>query len=149
MRTNTASWTPRPDREGDHSSEVRPRPIAGGVRTAEDGFTLVELVVVLVIMAILSLVAISLHRSARERAGDVTAQANIRIAVPAIEAYRSDEGTYSGMSVSGLQSSYSAGVQGIEIISADDAGYCIWAVAGGRNWYKDGPDGDVTTTACD
>jgi prepilin-type N-terminal cleavage/methylation domain-containing protein len=118
------------------------------VRTAEDGFTLVELVVVLVIMSILALIAVGFHGQARERAGDATAQANLRIAIPAIEGYRSDNGTYTGMTVLALQTSYSSGVQGIEIISADDTGYCVWAVAGGRNWYKDGPDGDVTTTAC-
>jgi len=120
-----------------------------GVRTAEDGFTLVELVVVLVIMAILALIGLSFHGSARERAGDVTAQANIRIAIPAIEAYRSDKGTYAGMTVPALQASYSSGVQGIEIISADATTYCVWAAAGGRNWYKDGPEADLTTTACE
>jgi len=119
------------------------------VRAAEDGFTLVELVVVLVVMGILAVIAVGFHGEARERAGDVTAQANIRIAVPAIEAYRSDNGTYAGMSVPALQASFSSGVQGIEIISADATTYCVWAVAGGRNWYKDGPEADLTTTACD
>ena len=33
-------------------------------------------------------------------------------------------------------------------VAADATGYCVWAVAGGRNWYLAGPDGDPTTTAC-
>ena len=114
----------------------------------EDGFTLVELIVVLTIIAILLLVAIGFTGQARERAGDATARANIRIAVPAIESYRSEEGTYSGMTLAALQASYSPGVQGIEVLSADDAGYCVRAVEAGRTWYLAGPDGDITTTAC-
>lgn len=114
----------------------------------EDGFTLVELIVVVAIMAILLLIAIGFHVQARERAGDATAKANLRIAVPAIETYRSDHGTYAGMTVAALRASYSSGIQGIEILSADATGYCVWAVAGGRNWYLAGPDGDPTTTAC-
>ena len=114
----------------------------------EDGFTLVELIVVLTIIAILLLVAIGFTGQARERAGDATARANIRIAVPAIESYRSGEGTYSGMTLAALQASYSPGVQGIEVLSADDAGYCVRAVEAGRTWYLAGPDGDITTTAC-
>jgi prepilin-type N-terminal cleavage/methylation domain-containing protein len=114
----------------------------------EDGFTLIELVVVIVIIAILLAVALGFHAGARERAGDATARTNIRIAVPAIEGYRSDEGTYSGMTVPALRASYSAGVQGIEIVSADDAGYCVRAVEAGRAWYKAGPTGDLTQTAC-
>jgi len=114
----------------------------------EDGFTLVELLVVMIIIAILLAIAIGFHLQARERAGDATARANLRIAVPAVEIYHSDNGTYAGMTVALLQSTYSPGVQGIEIISADDAGYCIRASAGGRTWYKASDASAITTTAC-
>ena len=119
-----------------------------GVLRREDGFTLVELLVVMLIIAILLAIAVGFHTQARDRAGDAAARANIRIAVPAIEAYRSDSGTYAGMTLALLQSTYSPGVQGIEIVSADDAGYCIRASAGGRTWYKDSDAGAITTTAC-
>jgi prepilin-type N-terminal cleavage/methylation domain-containing protein len=114
----------------------------------EDGFTLVELIVVMVIVAILLAIAVGFHTQARDRAGDATARANIRIALPAIEVYRTDNGTYGGMTLPLLRSTYSPGVQGIEIVSADDAGYCIRASAGGRTWYKDSDAGSITTTAC-
>ena len=114
----------------------------------EDGFTLIELIVVITMMAILIAIAVGFHGQARERAGDATARANIRIAVPAIESYRGDYGTYAAMTVAALQASYSAGVQGIEILSADDAGYCVRAIEAGRTWYKNGPGGALTTTAC-
>jgi prepilin-type N-terminal cleavage/methylation domain-containing protein len=114
----------------------------------EDGFTLVELIVVVAIMAILLLIAIGFHATARERAGDATAKSNIRIAVPAIETYRSDHGTYAGMTLNALQASYSAGVQGIDILAADGVSYCIRAVEAGRTWYLEGPGGELTTTAC-
>jgi prepilin-type N-terminal cleavage/methylation domain-containing protein len=114
----------------------------------EDGFTLVELIVVMLIIAILLAIAIGFHTQARERAGDATARANIRVAIPAIEAYRSDHGTYAGMTLALLQSTYSPGIQGISVVSADDAGYCVRASAGGRTWYKDSDAGAITTTAC-
>ena len=114
----------------------------------EDGFTLIELIVVITLIAILIGIAVGFQGQARERAGDATARVNIRIAVPAIESYRGDHGTYAAMTVAALQASYSAGVQGIEVLSADDAGYCVRAVAAGRTWYKNGPGGALTTTAC-
>ncbi len=114
----------------------------------EDGFTLVELIVVLAIITTLLALAVGFHSSARERAGDATARSNLRVAVPAIESYRADAGTYSGMTLAALRATYSPGIHGFEILSADDAGYCIRAVSAGRAWYKDGPDGDLTTTAC-
>ena len=114
----------------------------------EDGFTLVELVVVLVIMAILLAVAVGFQISARERANDATAKANIRTAVPAIEAYRADNGTYSGMTEAGLKSQYSPGVQGIVVVSTGASAYCVRASEGGRAWFKLGPDGAITQTVC-
>ena len=114
----------------------------------EDGFTLIELVVVLVIMAILLAVAVGFQASARERASDATARSNIRTAVPAIEAYRADAGTYAGMTVPALQTSYSPGVEGITVVSSGAAGYCVSASASGSTWYKAGPDGPITQTAC-
>jgi prepilin-type N-terminal cleavage/methylation domain len=114
----------------------------------EDGFTLIELLVVLVIMAILLATAIGFQVGARERAADATAKANIRIALPAIEAYRTDNDAYAGMTQAGLASQYGAGFQGFVVVSASASSYCVSASSGGRAWYKAGPSGPVTTTAC-
>jgi type II secretory pathway pseudopilin PulG len=101
-----------------------------------------------VIIAILLAIALGFHTNARDRAGDAVARSNIRVAVPAVESYRSDHGTYDGMTIAALKATYSPGVNGIEILSADDAGYCIRAVEGGSTWYKQGTDGPITKTAC-
>ena len=115
---------------------------------SEAGFTLIELVVVLAIMAILAAVAVGFQAGARERAADATARANLRTAIPAIEAYRSDAGTYAGLTVAALQASYSPGVEGITVVSTSSAGYCVAASAERSTWFKDGPDGPITQTAC-
>jgi prepilin-type N-terminal cleavage/methylation domain-containing protein len=111
------------------------------VRAREAGFTLVELVMVLVIIAILLAVALGFHMQARTRASDATAKANLRVAVPAFEAYQADNGTYAGMTLASLQATYSPGVQGIEVLSAVADDYCVRSVVGSSAWYKQGPAG--------
>jgi type IV pilus assembly protein PilA len=114
----------------------------------EDGFTIIELLVVLVVIAVLIAAAIGFQAGARERAADAAARSNIRTAVPAIEAYRADQGSYAGMTVASLQTAYSPGVQGIAIVSTSSDAYCVSATASGATWYKVGPDGPITRSAC-
>ena len=114
----------------------------------EAGFTLVELLVVLVVMAILTAVAFGFSSGARERADDATARANLRTAVPAIEAYRADTGSYTGMTLAGLQAQYSPGIEGISVVSASGSSYCVSATVSSASWYKAGPAAAITQTAC-
>jgi prepilin-type N-terminal cleavage/methylation domain-containing protein len=113
----------------------------------EDGYTLLELLAVLVIVAILLAVAVGFQAGARERASDATARANIRSAVPAVEAYRADHGTYAGMTEAVLESQYSRGVS-VVVVSAAAGEYCLRASEGGSTWFKLGPGGQITQTVC-
>src|SRR5438093_343407 len=73
---------------------------------SEKGFTLIELLVVMIILAILTAIAIPSYLSFKDRANRAAAGADVRSIIPSIEAYFSDNGTYSGMSIAGLKASY-------------------------------------------
>jgi prepilin-type N-terminal cleavage/methylation domain-containing protein len=118
------------------------------VARREDGFTLIELLVALIVFAVLLTIAIAFQFQARERAGDAAARSNIRTAVPAIEAYKNETGSYAGMTLPILQSSYSPGIQGIEILSAGAVSYCLRSTIGTQSLYKNGPNGAITTASC-
>jgi len=114
----------------------------------EEGFTLVELLVVMVIIAVLLSVAFVFHYGARERSSDATARSNLRSAVPAIEAYRSETGGYAGMTVAGLRTTYNPGIGPIAVEWSTDDDYCVSSALNGRVWWKQGPAGQITQTAC-
>jgi type IV pilus assembly protein PilA len=63
-------------------------------RRGEEGFTLIELMVVVLIIAILIAIAIPTYLGARQRAQDRAAQSNVRNAFTATRVYYGDEQRY-------------------------------------------------------
>jgi type IV pilus assembly protein PilA len=121
--------------------------IATGER--EGGFTLIELLVVLIIIAVLLAIAIPSYLGFKGRAQQRTAEANVRAAIPAAEAYYSDNDTYVGMDLADLQA-IDAGISaGIVIGTAGTVdSYCIETTVGAKNASYSGPGGTVAQTLC-
>jgi type IV pilus assembly protein PilA len=73
------------------------------VAREESGFTLIELLVVLVIIGVLLAIAVPSYLGFKKRAEKQASNANVRSAIPAAEAYYSDNGTYVGMDTAALK----------------------------------------------
>jgi type IV pilus assembly protein PilA len=116
---------------------------------SQGGFTLIELLVVIIIIGILLAIAIPSYLKFRDRANESAAKANVRAAIPAVEAYYADNNTYAGMDLAKLQASYDAGVKNILFGSTLNATtYCIYSTVGQATFKKDGPSSDIVSGAC-
>ena len=118
----------------------------------EGGFTLIELLVVIIILGILLAIAVPSYIGFKGKAEKSAAAANLRAAVPAIEAFYADNGTYVGLGAAstaatpGMSYYDPASTAKVTIESAPALSattYCVSSTTGASTWYKLGPGGRI------
>jgi general secretion pathway protein G len=118
--------------------------------SAEQAFTLTEMVIVLVIISILLVVTMVSYLGYRDKANNATARANVHVILPSIEMYHADTGSYVGMTLSGLKTSYDQSIDPsmYTLTSLTDSDYCVASSVGGKSWKKTGPGTDIVPGVC-
>jgi hypothetical protein len=81
-------------------------------------------------------------------AAEAAATANVREAVPSIEAFYSDHGTYAGATIAELRA-YDPGLDpSLRLGWVQSGSYCIESTLDGRTASVTGPGGDVVSVGC-
>ena len=98
----------------------------------DEGFTLIELLIVIVIIGILLAIAVPSYLGFRDRANQKAADSDVRAAVPSAEAYYSDNGNYTLMTVATLKAiDQGLNVDHVKIV-AGGASYCLDKTVNGK-----------------
>jgi hypothetical protein len=78
----------------------------------------------------------------------VDGKADIRAAIPALEAYYADHGTYAGASLQKLRSLYDRSISDVRIVTANARTYCVENTSGPLVFNKRGPAADIADGPC-
>jgi hypothetical protein len=82
------------------------------------------------------------------RSPEAQAQADIRGAIPAIEAFYAENGTYAGITVGGLRTTYDPAVPDVRVVATSPDSYCVESDVEGLTYSLLHPRGDVRPGAC-
>ena len=105
----------------------------------ERGFTVIELLVVIIIIGILLAIAVPSYLGFRDRAANNAMKANLRAALPAAEAYYADHGAYTGMDETALAAIDSGVSPTLTVASVTATTYCLADTDGSHPWSVAGP----------
>jgi hypothetical protein len=76
-------------------------------------------------------------------------QTNLRTAIPAIEAWHADHGTYAAMTLKKLRAQYDYGIPlEVEVVRATRKAYCIESTVAGETWSYVGPVRGLVRGSC-
>lgn len=113
----------------------------------DDGFTMIELLIVLVILGILTLAAAPSYLGFKDRAMKNAAAANVRNAAEAAQLYFQDNQSYVSMTSAALLG-YNRSLPTIALTHLTATSYCIASTVGVWTAFKGGPNAAIAYTPC-
>lgn len=103
--------------------------------TCEEGFTLMELLVVILIIGILTAIAIPNYLGQQKEARDSAAMAQLRTAATSQDLYHAKQNAFAANTTDLAAYGFRQGGQLVTVVAADASSYCMQA-PGGTDTFK-------------